>query len=202
MYLHALHRGLIPDTNTLSIGNLPLSVNDNFGNDFFIHRNFYFQGRCQRNFRGESGAPFFSLRDALVNAFKISELCIFVLSGFMMGLVKCSFENDIIYHVFDSHSRDVHGFPHSLGTAVLLRFANIESVENYFFTLASHLNCDAFEIVPIVFERCGATNQNYPHLLQHDPMTPGSPPCQQMLILPHHHRLRPIVILGLGLMNT
>ena len=53
------------------------------------------------------------------------------------------------YYIYDSHSRDIAGFPVSHGTAILLTFDLLKGMNNYIKILAMHLNGDKFELTPI-----------------------------------------------------
>ena len=53
------------------------------------------------------------------------------------------------YYVYNSHSRDIAGFPVSGGTAILLTFDSLKGMNNYIKILAMYLNADKFELTPI-----------------------------------------------------
>ena len=53
------------------------------------------------------------------------------------------------YYVYDSHSRNIAGFPVSDGTVILLKLDSFKGMNNYIKILAMHLNADKFELTPI-----------------------------------------------------
>ena len=52
------------------------------------------------------------------------------------------------YYIYDSHSRDIAGFPVSDATAILLTFNSLKGMNNYIKILSMHLNDDKFELTP------------------------------------------------------
>jgi hypothetical protein len=71
---------------------------------------------------------------------------ILILEGYMMALIK---QMDSFY-MFDSHSRDSSGMPYPDGTAVVMKFTNIQELEQHLYSLSIELHANLFEIVPVL----------------------------------------------------
>ena len=52
------------------------------------------------------------------------------------------------YYIYDSHSRNIAGYPVPNGTAVLLTFNSLQRLNKFIIILAHHLNADTFELTP------------------------------------------------------
>ena len=63
------------------------------------------------------------------------------------------------YDIFDSHRRNIEGYPTPNGRAVLLRFNFLKELCNYLRKLAMVLNADKFELTPIQITRCFSHNK-------------------------------------------
>ena len=61
------------------------------------------------------------------------------MAGFSFAVIWS--ENEC--HLFDSHSRDINGFPSPIGTSVLLKFGSVYEVQEYvrevYFAQASNI---------------------------------------------------------------
>ena len=57
------------------------------------------------------------------------------------------------HYTFDSHSRNIKGYPTPNGTAVLLTFNFLKELCNYVRKLAVKLNANRFELTPIQITR-------------------------------------------------
>ena len=79
MYLHALTNKMVPDTNSLSIEELP---------EYRLNYNKFYQGRIDHSFCGDG--PFCSLKQVLINAFSDSSNAMLVLDGYVMAVIKKS----------------------------------------------------------------------------------------------------------------
>ena len=111
-------------------------------------------GSCSISF--ESDPPYWSLRDALMNTFTISQYAICVLKGYMIAIIKTSFQHHDVFYIFDSHSRDSLGWPTgNEGTAALMTFANLSFLANHICTLSQRLNVGQFEMLAVRFSSTG-----------------------------------------------
>ena len=63
------------------------------------------------------------------------------------------------YYIFDSHSRNIEGYPTPNGRALLLSFNSLKELCNYLRKLAMVLNADKFELTPIQIKRCFSHNK-------------------------------------------
>ena len=63
------------------------------------------------------------------------------------------------YYIFDSHSRNIEGYPTPTGTAVLLSSNFLKELCNYLRKLAMVLNAHKFELTPIQIARCFSHNK-------------------------------------------
>ena len=97
-------------------------------------------------FMGCSDEPFYSLEDALNKIFLCSRLnynyALLTIGCNTVAIFKIS---ERTYKIFDSHSRDLHGMPHSSGKCVLLTFEGIQKIV-MFFQIASPEGIVPFEI--------------------------------------------------------
>ena len=94
----------------------------------------------------ETGAPYFSLHFALMDAFANHDFAFIILDGYTMSLMKSA--NDI--YLFDSHARNSFGLPDPNGFAVVLKFVSMDHLEHYLCTLSRELHTEMFELVPVV----------------------------------------------------
>ena len=143
MYLHSLTNGLVPDTNSLSINELPKVATLLNNVEYCQFYSQFYQGRVDHSFCGEG--PFCSLKQVLINAFSDSANAMIVLDGYIMAVIKDSES----FYLFDSHARNLRGMPDENGTAVVLEFSKLNELQNHIETLASYLNVSIFEITPV-----------------------------------------------------
>jgi hypothetical protein len=91
-------------------------------------------------FMSYSDEPFFSLEDALSRIFSSSQLnynfALLTIGCKTVAILKIS---DVVFKVFDSHSRDSFGMPHSFGKCVLLSIVSIHSLAIYFQTISTQV---------------------------------------------------------------
>ena len=69
-----------------------------------------------------------SLNESLSQCFETNDCTLICIGSYALAVIKTGTH----YYVFDSHARDNKGLPHPDGTAVLLLFANIEYLCEYF----------------------------------------------------------------------
>ncbi|KAJ7376788.1 hypothetical protein OS493_032522 [Desmophyllum pertusum] len=86
MYLHALSNEMVPDTDNLSINELPKVATSHNNAEYCLDYSKFYQGRIDRSFCDEG--PFCSLQQGLMNAFSNSPNAMFVLDGYMMAGIK------------------------------------------------------------------------------------------------------------------
>ena len=86
MYLHALTNEMVPDTDTLSINELPKVATSQTNVEYCLNYSKFYQGRIDRSFCGDG--PFCSLRQVLINAFSDSPNAMLVLDGYVMAVIK------------------------------------------------------------------------------------------------------------------
>ena len=85
-----------------------------------------------------SNEPFLSLEDALKNIFLSSELdynCALLTVG--CNTVAIFRISEVHFKVFDSHSRDAYGMPHSFGKCVLVTIFSIPDLVTYFQSISA-----------------------------------------------------------------
>ena len=82
-----------------------------------------------------------------MNAFSVSSYVFIILDSYTMALIKSV--GDIF--IFDSHARNCFGMPDPNGSAVVMKCADIKSLEQYLHQLSFELGCETFEIVPVEF---------------------------------------------------
>ena len=68
-----------------------------------------------------------------------------VLDGYVMAVIK---KSDSFY-LFDSHARNCLGMPDENGTAIVLKFTELDEFQNHLETLACCLNVSLFEIASV-----------------------------------------------------
>jgi len=68
-----------------------------------------------------------------------------VLDGYVMAVIK---KSDFLY-LFDSHARNSSGIPDENGTAVVLKFSELDEFQNHVETLGRCLNVRIFEIASV-----------------------------------------------------
>ena len=100
----------------------------------------------------DNGAPYLGLNLALLNAFSDSNDVLVILDGYVMALIETT---DCIY-VFDFHARNCYGMPDPNGTAVVMKCADICSLEEYLYSISLQLNTELFEFVPVEFHEHNA----------------------------------------------
>ena len=115
---------------------------------WFVKYKEFYQGRIM-HYEHEKEAPYFGLNSALLNAFSNSNDALVILDGYVMALIKTT---DCIF-VFDSHARNCYGMPDPNGTAVVMKCADICSLEEYLCSISLKLNTELFEVVPVEFHR-------------------------------------------------
>ena len=98
MYLHALTNKMVPDTNSLSVEDLPEVATSQNNFEYCLDFNKFYQGRIDRSFCGDG--PFCSLKQVLINAFSDSSNAMLVLDGYVMAVIQ---ESDF-FCLFDSHA--------------------------------------------------------------------------------------------------
>ena len=76
-----------------------------------------------RSFCGDG--PFCSLKQVLINAFSDSSNAMLVLDSYVMAVIK---KTDFLY-LFDSHARNSLGIPEEHGTAVVLKFSEVDEFQ-------------------------------------------------------------------------
>ena len=111
---------------------------------WLINYNEFYKGRIGLQ---EVEAPYFTLFSALTNAFSVSSYVFIILDSYTMALIKSV--GDIF--IFDSHARNCFGMPDPNGSAVVMKCADIKSLEQYLHQLSFELGCETFEIVPVEF---------------------------------------------------
>ena len=120
---------MIPDANSLSIEELPEVAPSQNIVEYRLNYNKFYQGRIDRSFCGDG--PFCSLKQVLINAFSDSSNAMLVLDGYVMAAIK---KSDFMY-LFDSHARNSLGIPDENGTAVVLKFSDLDEFQNRVKTL-------------------------------------------------------------------
>ena len=111
-----------------------------------------------------SNEPFLSLEDALKNIFLSSELdynCALLTVG--CNTVAIFRISEVDFKVFDSHSRDAYGMPHSFGKCVLVTIFGIPDLVTYFQTISAQAGGNLpYEIkgVSISFNATESPNEN------------------------------------------
>ena len=100
----------------------------------------FYQGRIARG-EHENEAPYLPLHSALMNTFINDNYAFIILDGYIMALFK---HTDNCIYVFDSHARNCYGMPDQNGTAVVMKCADIETLEQYLTCLSHELNTDLF----------------------------------------------------------
>jgi hypothetical protein len=86
------------------------------------------------------------IHTALLTTILNGSHAILILEGYMMALIK---QMDSFY-LFDSHARDSCGMPYPDGTAVVMKFTNIQELEQHLYSLSIELHANLFEIVPVL----------------------------------------------------
>jgi hypothetical protein len=91
-----------------------------------------------------------------MNTFAVNSYAFVVLEGYIMAIIKTL---DFIY-LFDSHARNSFGMPDPNGTAVVMKYTDINALERYLCSLSAELNVEIFEIGPVGFEPHGHLYNN------------------------------------------
>ena len=93
-----------------------------------------------------NNGPYISLQNSLTEVFSNCQLnykcCLLMIGINTVAVIKNSEQS---FKIFDAHSRDLHGMPHSFGKCTLL---TIEGIEN----LVSYLNISCLQIGFVPFE--------------------------------------------------
>ena len=91
-------------------------------------------------FMTESNEPYMSLEDALKAIFLSSQLDYdFALLTIGCNTVAIFKISEVVFKVFDSHSRDTYGMPHSFGKCILLTIFSIPDLVTYFQSISAHV---------------------------------------------------------------
>ena len=97
-------------------------------------------------FMTSNNGPYMSLQNSLTEVFSNCQLnyncCLLTIGINTVAVIKNSEQS---FKIFDAHSRDLHGMPHSFGKCTLL---TIEGIEN----LVSYLNISCLQIGFVPFE--------------------------------------------------
>ena len=90
-----------------------------------------------------SNEPYMSLEDSLKRLFLSSELdynqALLTIGCNTVAIFKIS---EVVFRVFDSHSRDTYGMPHSFGKCVLLTISSIPDLVTYFQSISAQVGGD------------------------------------------------------------
>ena len=101
-----------------------------------------------RLFLTSNNGPYMSLQNSVTEVFSNCQLnynnyfCLLAIRTNIVAVIKDSEQS---FKIFDAHSRDLHGMPHSFGKCTLL---TIEGIEN----LVSYLQISCLEIGVVPFE--------------------------------------------------
>ena len=98
-----------------------------------------------------SNEPFIALEDALNKMFLSSQLDYnFALLTIGCNTVAIFKITEVAFKVFDSHSRDIYGMPHSFGKCVLLTIFNIPDLVAYFQSISGQVGGNLpYEIIGV-----------------------------------------------------
>ena len=94
--------------------------------------------------------------DSLSNLFSCYTHMLLCIGDITVGIMHM---DDGKYYIFDSHSRNIEGYPTPNSRAVLLSFNFLKELCNYLRKLAMVLNADKFELTPIQIKRCFSHNK-------------------------------------------
>ena len=107
-----------------------------------------------------NNGPYMSLQNSLTELlfnFQLNENCCLLMIGVnTVAVIKNSEQS---FKIFDAHSRDLHGMPHSFGKCTML---TIEGIEN----LVSYLKISCLQIGVVPFEIKGVFVRDNEHDLQ------------------------------------
>lgn len=93
MYLRALTNKMVPDTDSLSINELPKVATSQNNVEYSLYYSKYYQGCIDRSFCLLKYAP--------MNTFSDSPDGMLILDGYVMAVIK----NRNSFYLFDSHAR-------------------------------------------------------------------------------------------------
>ena len=160
MYLLALTNKMVPDANSLSIEELPEVATSQNNVEYRLNYNKFYQGRIDRSFCGDG--LFCSLKQVSMNGFSDSSNAMLVLDGYVIAVIK---KSDFLY-LFDSHARNSMGIPDENGTAVVLKFSELDEIQNHVETLEHCLNVRTFEIASVYMHAnvCAAQLSEQSHI--------------------------------------
>ena len=98
-----------------------------------------------------SNDPYLSLEDSLTNIFLWTELNYkYALLTIGINTVAIFKISDVVFKIFDSHSRDLYGIPHPFGKCILLTIESIPNLVTYFQNVSSQREENVeFEIVGV-----------------------------------------------------
>ena len=106
----------------------------------------YSESLTARLFLTSNNGPYMSLQNSLTGVFSNCQLynnCCLLTTG--INTVAVIKDSEQSFKIFDAHSRDLHGMPHSFGKYTLL---TIEGIEN----LVSYLQISCLQIGVVPFE--------------------------------------------------
>ena len=90
-----------------------------------------------------SNEPYMSLEDSLKRLFLSSQLdynqALLTIGCNTVAIFKIS---EVVFRVFDSHSRDTYGMPHLFGKCVLLKISSIPDLVTYFQSISAQVGGD------------------------------------------------------------
>ena len=129
--------------HSLSIEELPEVGSSQNNVEYHLNYNKFYQRHIDHSFWGDR--PFCSLKQVLINSYLDSSNAMLVLDGYVMTVIK---KSDFLY-LFDSHARNSLGIPDENGTAVVLKFSELDEFQNHVKTLGHCLNVRIFEIASV-----------------------------------------------------
>ena len=81
-----------------------------------------------------------------MNTFAHHKYAILILEGYMMALINGL---DSAFYLFDPHARNSAGMPDPNGTAVFMKYTDINQLKEFIHSLSHELNTNLFEITPV-----------------------------------------------------
>ena len=95
-------------------------------------------------FMTSNNGPYMSLQNSLTEVFSNCQLnyncCLLTIGINTVAVIKNSEQS---FKIFDAHSRDLHGMPHSFGKCTLLTIEGIENLVSYL-NICGHISCNSF----------------------------------------------------------